>query len=354
MTHIDAATAIREGEELDNRSVETFLKDSIPGLTGKLTISQFPSGYSNLTYLIELGDRKLVLRRPPFGTKAKSAHDMGREYRILSALQEAFPYAPKPLVYVEDESLIGSPFYVMERIEGIILRKDLPKTLRFSPEEAGKLSRNLIDGLLELHSIDYQKIGLGNEGKPKGYIQRQVEGWSRRYRAARTPDAPDFESIMKWLDENQPADSNKPSLIHSDYKFDNIILDPENPLKIIGVLDWEMATIGDPLMDLGAVFAYWTNRDDPDEMQLIRMQPTNIEGMMSRDEILTYYLEGSGRSVDDFSFYQCCNLFRLSTIAQQIYYRFYHGQTKDKRFAMLITAVQVMERVILSILEKTG
>jgi aminoglycoside phosphotransferase (APT) family kinase protein len=354
MTHIDSAAAIREGEELDKKAVEEFLKDTIPGLEGSLTVSQFPSGYSNLTYLIEMGNRKLVLRRPPFGTKAKSAHDMGREYRILSALHESFPYAPEPLVQSEDESIIGSPFYIMERIEGIILRKDLPPSLNYSKKEAGILSRNLVDVLLELHAVDYKKIGLADEGKPRGYIKRQVEGWSRRYRAARTPDAPDFEEIMDWLDRKQPEDSATPSLIHNDYKFDNIVLDPENPLKIIGILDWEMATIGDPLMDLGAVIAYWINTDDSEEMQLIRLQPTHLPGMMSRNEVLAYYLDKAGQSHSDFSFYQCCNLFRLSTIAQQIYYRFYHGQTRDKRFALLIGAVQVMERVIKGILEKHG
>ncbi len=354
MTHIDSATTIREGEELDKATVGEFLKDSIPGLSGDLTISQFPSGYSNLTYLIEMGDKKLVLRRPPFGTKAKSAHDMGREYRILSTLQGTFPYAPKPLVYTEDESLIGSPFYVMERIEGIILRKDLPPALKYTPEEAGILGKNLVDVLLELHAVDYKKIGLANEGKPKGYIKRQVEGWSKRYRAARTPDAPDFEKIMEWLEKNQPEDSDRSSLIHNDFKFDNIVLDPTNPLQIIGVLDWEMATIGDPLMDLGAVMAYWIDKDDSEEMQLIRLQPTHIEGMMTRKEVLNYYLEKSGRNLENFAFYQCCNLFRLSTIAQQIYYRYYHGQTRDKRFAMLVFAVQVMERVIVSILEQKG
>ncbi|MBU2514921.1 phosphotransferase family protein [bacterium] len=354
MSLTDSATDIRQGEELNIQAVETYLKDTIPGLTGNLEVKQYPSGFSNLTYLIEIGTKKLVLRRPPFGTKAKTAHDMGREFKILSSIREYFPYCPKPLVYTEDESILGAPFYVMERIEGIILRKNLPKTLSFSADDAKTLCTNLIDVLLELHAIDYKKIGLDNLGKPEGYINRQVAGWSKRYRAARTQDAPDFESIMTWLEKNQPADSKNPSLIHNDYKFDNVVLDPENPLKIIGVLDWEMATIGDPLMDLGATIAYWINRDDSEEMQLIRMLPTNIEGALTRKEIISYYLERSGVSVQDFTFYQCCNVFRVATIAQQIYYRFYHGQTNDTRFGMFIGAVQVMERSINSILEKNG
>ncbi len=354
MSLTDSATDIRQGEELNIQAAEQYLKDTIPGLSGNLEVKQFPSGYSNLTYLIEIGNRKMVLRRPPFGTKAKTAHDMGREFRILSSLCEHFPYCPEPLTYTEDESILGAPFYVMDRIEGIILRKNLPSTLSFSSEEIKSLCTGLIDILLELHAIDYKKIGLDNLGKPLGYINRQVTGWSKRYRAARTPDAPDFESIMMWLEKNQPADSENPSLIHNDYKFDNVILDPKNPLKIIGVLDWEMATIGDPLMDLGATIAYWVNRDDSEEMQLIRMLPTNMEGAFTRKELVAYYLDRSGINVKDFTFYQCCNVFRVATIAQQIYYRFYHGQTKDNRFGLMIAAVQVMERWITSILEKKG
>lgn len=352
MTQIDKPTRVRNGEEFDEKRIETFLKDSIPGLSGKLSVQQFPSGYSNLTYLISVGDRNLVLRRPPHGTKARTAHDMGREYRILEKLRDVFPYCPGPLVYSEDESIMGAPFYVMERIEGTILRRDLPEGLTFSPEEARTLCHNMFDVLIELHSIDYRKIGLEDFGKPEGYIKRQVEGWSRRYRAARTPDAPDYEEIMEWLDKNQPADFNKPSIIHNDYKFDNIVLDPQNPLKIIGVLDWEMATIGDPLMDLGGSIAYWITKDDSEEVQMMRLLPTHIDGMMRRKEIVQYYLEQTGISLDDFSFYECCNLFRVATIGQQIYYRYYHGQTKDKRFAMLIGGVQIIERKIRSILEK--
>ncbi len=350
MTVIDKATTIREGEEFDLKSIETFLKDSIKDLSGNLVVKQYPAGFSNLTYLIEVGDRKLVLRRPPFGTKAKTAHDMSREYRILSALHKYFPYCPEPLAYSEDESIIGTPFYVMDRIEGIILRKELPSGLSFSPSEMRELCFNMYDVLIKLHSLDYKKIGLNTLGNPKGYIKRQVEGWSKRYRAARTPDAPDFEKVMEWLDENQPTDCSQPSLIHNDYKFDNVVLDPNNPVKIIGVLDWEMATIGDPLMDLGGSMAYWTDSSDSEELQLIRLMPSHIEGALSREEIISYYGHQRDISIGDFTFYQCCNMFRVATIAQQIYYRYYHGQTKDERFATLISIVQVLERTILSAL----
>lgn len=353
MDFIDKPKAIRKGEELDLIRVGEFLKDTIPGLQGELTVQQFPSGYSNLTYLIAIGDTELVLRRPPFGTKAKSAHDMGREYRMLKALKPVYTYCPAPLVYTEDQSVMGCPFYVMEHLKGIILRKDPPPGLRFSPQDARRLCENLVDVHLELHAIDYKAIGLADYGKPEGYVKRQVEGWSKRYCNARTPDAPDYENIMTWLAAKMPHDSPKPAIVHNDYKFDNVVLDPLNPLKILGVLDWEMATIGDPLMDLGDSVAYWVERNDPPNVQLIRMLPTNIEGALTRDEIVARYAGRSGIPIPCFDFYFCFGLFRLAVIAQQIYYRYYHGQTKDERFKMLIIAVQVLEEIARNVIEKS-
>ncbi|MGC8684117.1 MAG: phosphotransferase family protein [bacterium] len=350
MNFIDKPRKIREGEELNISTVERFLKDSIPGLEGSLVVEQFPSGYSNLTYLIKVGDRELVLRRPPFGTKAKTAHDMKREYRILNALHPVFRYCPKPLVYSEDPSIIGCPFYVMERIKGIILRRDLPEGLVLKPDQVRQLCENMLDVHLELHSIDYKKIGLADFGKPEGYVRRQVDGWTERYRNARTDDAPDFEEVIKWLHDNMPEETKKPCIIHNDYKFDNIVLAPDNPLKIIGVLDWEMATIGDPLMDLGSSLAYWIQADDPPEFQAIRMMPTNIPGAMTRQELVNRYAEKSGMKIDNFDFYYCFGLFRLAGIAQQIYYRYYHKQTKDERFALLIFAVKALEEAALRVI----
>ena len=351
MDIIDKPREIRQGEELDAKAIEGFLKESIPGLTGNISIQQFPSGFSNLTYMLSVGDRNFVLRRPPFGRKAKSAHDMSREYRILNALKDVFPYAPRPLAYTEDTSIIGCPFYVMERIEGIILRKDLPEGLHFTPDEARQLCENLLDVQCDLHSIDYKKIGLENFGRPEGYVKRQVEGWSERYRAAKTPDAPGFEDVMSWLHEKMPTDFRKPCIIHNDFKLDNVVLDPKNPLKIIGVLDWEMATIGDPIMDLGNSLAYWVQADDPPDVQAIRMMPTNIPGALTREELVARYAEKTGIAIDNFDFYLCFGLFRLAVIAQQIYYRYYHGQTKDERFKLLIIAVNVLEKSALRIID---
>jgi aminoglycoside phosphotransferase (APT) family kinase protein len=347
----DRPTKERQDEELEAKAVEEFLKDNIEGLEGTLEVAQFPSGFSNLTYMIRMGKTELVLRRPPFGTKAKTAHDMSREYRILSAVHPVFPYVPKPFVYSEDTSFMGCPFYVMERIQGIILRKDLPKGVEMSPEDARQLCENLIDLHYELHSIDYKEVGLENFGRPDGYVKRQVEGWSRRYLAAKTEDAPDFKRIMEWLVKNMPPERARPSIIHNDYKLDNLVLDPENPLRIIGILDWEMATIGDPPMDLGSSLAYWVQKDDPDELQLIRGMPTNIPGALTREELVARYAKKSGISIENFDFYFCFGLFRLAVIAQQIYYRYFHGQTRDERFKMLMFAVHILEKTATRVIE---
>lgn len=350
MDRIDQPNAIRTGEELDNKRLKSFLKRAIDGLEGDLVVEQFPSGHSNLTYLISVGNREMVLRRPPFGTKAKTAHDMGREYRVLSALKDVYPYTPRPLAFTEDESVIGCPFYIMERVKGIIPRKNFPPGLEFTPDEARKLCLELLGVFRELHAIDYRAIGLENFGKPEGYVKRQVLGWNKRFRAARTPDVPACESVMDWLEANMPPDTDRPCIIHNDYRFDNVVLDPENPFKIIGVLDWEMATIGDPLMDLGGCLAYWITSEDPEELQLLRVQPTNLEGMLTREEIAAAYAEITGMKIDHYEFYYAFGLFRLAVIAQQIYYRYFHGQTRDDRFKGFGMVVAVLNKTAKKVL----
>lgn len=342
MEFIDQARDIRKGEELDNRALEAFLRDSIAGLEGPMVLKQFPGGHSNLTYLVNFDNRELVIRRPPHGTKAKTAHDMGREYNILSALHPVYPYCPKPLAYTEDESVMGCTFYVMERLRGVVLRKTLPSGITFSSEQALALCRKIVETQYELHSVDYKKAGLENFGKPEGYVQRQVEGWSKRYRNARTPDAPDCEDVMAWLADKMSGESGITSVIHNDFKLDNVVLDPENATNIIGVLDWEMATIGDPIMDLGCSMAYWLEKGDPEEMEAMRFMPPEIQAVMSRQEVVDYYSELSGVKVENFDFYYVFGLFRLAVIAQQIYYRYYHGQTQDERFKMMIMGVHVL------------
>lgn len=340
----DSATHVRPGEEIDASAVGLFLKSHINDLEGEVQIRQFPSGFSNLTYLIRAGDRQMVLRRPPIGANVKAGHDMGREYRVLAALYPVFPRCPRPLVFCEDESLIGAPFFVMEKLSGIILRKELPEGLSYSAHLARTLCENMVDALADIHAIDVKSAGLDFIGKPTGYVKRQVEGWSNRYRRAKTADAPDFEAVMAWLKDKMPADTDRPAMVHNDYKLDNLVLNPKNPEQITGILDWEMATHGDPLMDLGNSLAYWVERADPEEMQMMRTMPTNMEGALTRREILDRYALKTGRDTGHFDFYYCFGLFRLAVIAQQIYNRYHQGITKNKRFAMLIFGVIGLEQ----------
>jgi aminoglycoside phosphotransferase (APT) family kinase protein len=353
MEYHDQPKTVRPGEELPIANIEAYLKDTISGLDGPLTIQQYPNGASNLTYLVICGDRRMVLRRPPFGTKAATAHDMGREHKVLSALWQHWPYAPRPLAFSEDKGIIGTPFYVMEHRQGIILRKEIPPGLMTSPAQLRALYERFAGVLYELHSLDYRKIGLGDLGKPSGYVERQVRGWCKRYRAARTPDAPDCEVIMAWLVEKMPPETDRPGIIHNDYKFDNIILDSANPQKIIGVLDWEMTTLGDPLMDLGSTLGYWVESSDPPERHLMRSMPTHLKGAFSRREFVEFYGHLSGLQMDHFDFYYCFGLFRLAVIIQQIYYRYYHGQTQNERFKQYAQGVPVLERAAKQVIAQT-
>lgn len=353
MTLTDQATGIREGEELDAARVNHYLKQHIAGLQGDPEIRQFPGGASNLTYLISYPQQDFVLRRPPFGHKAKSAHDMGREYRILNQLNAGFPYCPKAYVHCTDESVLGCEFYVMERIKGVILRADLPTELGLDENSTRALCKSFIDRFVELHNVDYQACGLGDLGKPEGYVKRQIEGWIERYNRARTEDAPAWTEVMQWLREKMPADHPKPGLVHNDYRFDNVILDPDNPMRIIGVLDWEMTTIGDPLMDLGNSLAYWIEADDPPPVQMMRRQPSHAPGMLTRREFVDYYAERAGIRIDNFDYYYTYGLFRLAAIVQQIYYRYFHGQTRDQRFARFIDMNRLLEQMSLAVINKS-
>ncbi len=353
MALTDQSTRIRAGEELDADIIDSYLKAHIPGLSGAPQISQFPGGASNLTYLLQYPEQELVLRRPPFGHKAKSAHDMGREYRILNQLNAGFPYCPKAYVHCTDESVIGSEFYVMQRVNGIILRADLPSELNFDAKQTRQLCESFIDKLVELHQVDYNACGLGDLGKPEGYVQRQISGWSDRYEKALTPDAPLWTEVKAWLNAKMPADHPRSSIVHNDYRFDNVILDPNNPQEIIGVLDWELTTLGDPLMDLGNSLAYWIEASDPAPVQLMRRQPSNAPGMLTRQEFADYYAQRAGIEIDCIDFYYTYGLFRLAGIVQQIYYRFFHGQTQDKRFAQFVQMNKLLEQMSLQVIKQS-
>jgi len=348
---IDRPRAIRAREELDTDKLEAYLKEYLADFNGPIAVEQFPSGYSNLTYMLRAGDRELVLRRPPFGANIKTAHDMGREYRILSHLIEVYPKVPRPLVYCEDMSVLGAPFYVMERVKGVILRANPPKGLDPSPELMRRLSESFIDNLVELHNVDYEAAGLADLGRPDGYVARQIKGWTERYINARTDDIPEVERAAVWLADHMPPEAGA-SLIHNDYKYDNLVLDPQDLSNILAVLDWEMATIGDPLMDLGSTLGYWVDADDPDELQALRFCPTTLPGNLNRQQLVERYAAKSGRDVSHVLFYYVYALFKIAVIVQQIYRRYKLGFSKDERFAGLIFAVQVLGKTAVQAIDK--
>jgi len=336
---IDQPRDLREEDRFDVEAVDAWLKARVDGLHGRPRVEQFARGASNLTYLLRYdngadnghGNRDLILRRPPPGTKAKSAHNMVREHDVQKALKPVYPKVPEMLALCTDESVIGCDFYVMERIKGIILRANLPPGLTLDETQAATLCRHAIDGLIELHSVDVEAAGLGALGKGGGYNRRQIDGWSERFRRARTWNVLKGEKVMRWLDANVPEEVGI-RVIHGDYRFDNIVLSANDPLEIIGVLDWELATLGDPLMDLGNSLAYWVEADDDRFLKGFRRQPTHIPGMMTRQQVVDHYCARTGLQPENWAFYEVYGLFRLAAIVQQIYYRYHHGQTGNPAF----------------------
>lgn len=342
---VDRPGSIRAGEELPMDRLIQYLEPVLGGKVKAIEVKQFPGGFSNLTYLLISGDDKWVLRRPPFGSKVKSAHDMSREFTILSALKNVFPYGPVPIHFCDDHEVIGCDFYLMSYIEGLVIRRTYPESLNHTPAQIRQQLFNFFDVLGELHSVDLVAAGLDNFGKPVGYVKRQVEGWCRRWADAVTPDTANCDETMQWLHDNMPAESGKASVIHNDYKMDNVIFSVENPLQLIGVLDWEMSTVGDPLMDLGCTLGYWVQKDDPDFFREYRNMPSDIDGAPTRIEIIERFQQQTGLSVGNFPFYYCFGLFRLGVIGQQIYYRYYHGLTQDQRFAGMIKKTHILQQM---------
>jgi aminoglycoside phosphotransferase (APT) family kinase protein len=340
---VDEPRQVRTGEELDVERLVAYLRERVPELARlrELEIRQFPSGHSNLTYLVRANDREYVLRRPPFGSKVKSAHDMGREANVLSKIHPIYPLAPEPLVYCEDESIIGAKFYLMRRIRGIILRKTFPPGLELEPSAVRRLHERFIDNLATLHELDFEAAGLAELGRPQGYVQRQVEGWTKRYAGSQTDEIASVPRVAEWLAAHLPAESGA-ALIHNDYKLDNVVLDSGDPTRIIGVLDWEMTTLGDPLMDLGTTLSYWIGATDSEPMKMLGWGPTLVPGSLTRKELAARYAEQTGRDVSNILFYFCFGLFKTAVVIQQIYYRYKQGLTKDERFAPLIVGVELL------------
>jgi aminoglycoside phosphotransferase (APT) family kinase protein len=337
---LDAAGGERAGEELDRGKLAAYLAERL-GWQGEVAVDQFGSGYSNLTYLVRCDGHEAVLRRPPVGSKVKTAHDMGREFRILSGLASVYELTPRPLALCDDTEVLGAPFYLMERVRGVILRSRLPAGLELPPPTAKKLAEALVANLARLHALDWRAAGLGELGHPEGYAARQVRGWSERWRAAQTDPVPELDAVAAWLQGNVPAEAGA-SLVHNDYKHDNLVLDPGDLTRIRAVLDWEMATIGDPLLDLGTTLGYWVEAGDPELLRRMAFGPTALPGTPTRAEVAELYAAASGRDLSALGFYYTFGLFKIAVIAQQIYYRWKQGLTKDPRFAHLLVAIQVL------------
>jgi aminoglycoside phosphotransferase (APT) family kinase protein len=336
---------VREEDAFDVVALDAWLRGRAErlGPAGLPEVRQFMGGASNLTYLLRYPERDLILRRPPAGTKARSAHDMAREHGIQTLLAPRFPYVPKMVALCTNHAVLGSDFYVMERVEGVTPRAEMPPEVGEDPGLMAALGERFVALLAELHAVDPDAAGLAELGRGPGYVGRQVAGWSERYRRARTWNVPSFERVMRWLKAEQPPDAGS-CVIHNDFRLDNLVLDREDPLRVRAVLDWELATIGDPLMDLGSSLAYWLGADDGAASHRFRRQPSHLPGMPTRAQIVARYGELTGRDVSGWPFYEAFGLFRLAVIVQQLYYRYHHGQTRNPRFRAYWLATRVLHR----------
>ncbi|MEQ8927436.1 MAG: phosphotransferase family protein [Fulvivirga sp.] len=341
----------RPGEELDLGKLIPWLKDHISDIDDHPNITQFSGGASNWTYRLQFENRDLILRRAPLGKKASGAHNMPREYHLQKKLKPHYPYVPEMVAVCEDESVMGSTFYLMERLEGIIPRKNFPRNVDWDEKTVSEICQSFWDKLIELHKVDYEKEGLDDLGKGEGYIERQITGWNKRYSDAKTWNVPSGKKVMRWLEQNMPKEE-KLCIVHNDFRLDNVVLEADNPSNIFGVLDWELAAIGDPLMDIGNSLAYWVEEKDDFFVKSLRRQPSNVRGMMTRNEIVDYYLEKTGRELDDFRFYRVYGIFRLAGIAQQIYYRYSKGFTRNKAFKNFWMATLYMIRTCENIINE--
>ncbi|UFH53028.1 phosphotransferase family protein [Spirosoma sp. KNUC1025] len=337
----DSHRPVRSGEELDVHLLNKYLVNHEPQIGPVLEVRQFPGGFSNLTYWLKTAEQEYVLRQPPFGANIKGGHDMEREFRVLSLLKGHYHTIPEPILYCAQSDVLGAPFYIMKRVSGIILRASMAPSLSLVPEQMRQLSEILVDNLVAIHSLAIEETGLIQLGKPEGYVQRQIEGWIRRYRAAETDSIPAMDRTGEWLQQNYPPEQS-PAFLHNDYKYDNVVLGADEltgePIPLIkGVLDWEMATVGDPLMDLGATLAYWSEISDSPAYRNFNL--TWLPGNLTRQEVVTRYAERSGRNLTHILFYYVFGLFKNAVIAQQIYARWKQGHSRDARFGHLLPMI---------------
>ncbi len=326
--------SVRDGEAIDEVAVARYLDGKLPATSGRLEVWQFPGGHANLTYLLHYPDAgSYVLRRPPPGDLPASAHDMGREYRVLSVLWRVYPPAPRAFLYCEDRSVIGVPFFVMERRHGTVVRREIPPEFGGGAEPIAnrKLSEVVIDALADFHAVDPVAAGLGDLGKPEGYLQRQVSGWAQRWERAKTREMPAAPAVIAWLEARMPS-SPSPTLVHNDWRLDNMAVAADDPGRCVAVYDWDMCTRGDPLTDVGTVLASWFEAGE--EYQFLASVPSRVPGFMTRREAIERYAARSGRDVSEMPYYYVFGLFKMGVVVQQLYYRWHKGQTKDDRMAL--------------------
>jgi aminoglycoside phosphotransferase (APT) family kinase protein len=322
---------------IDWNKFEQLLRNEIPNLSEEsLQVKKYSEGYSNLTYLISIGNWQAVLRRPPFGEIPPKAHDMKREYTILSKMSKVFPLAPKPLLYSEDQQIMNRHFYIMEKKPGVVIDDTLPVSYGSSEEVGPIISEAVIRTLIQLQSISYNEAKLDNIGKPEGYLERQVYGWIKRLERSKTEDITGVKELEDWFKTEMPP-SIETTIVHNDFKMNNLLFDKNDPSIVCGVLDWELSTIGDPITDFGSTVAYWGEASDPDlGINVVTNQP----GFYSRRQLVQEYALLSGRDVSNINYYVAFGFYKLGVILQQIYYRFAKGELNDARFEHLNVAVK--------------
>jgi aminoglycoside phosphotransferase (APT) family kinase protein len=345
--------AVRVGEEIDARALGEYLRGKLEGSGGEVVVEQFPGGHSNLTYLVRVGGKEYVLRRPPIGPVAPKAHDMAREFRVLEAVHPVFPPAPRVFLLCEDPAAIGAAFFLMERRYGVVLRRDAPVEFASDPEFPRNASEGFIDCLAQLHAIDIERHGLSGLGRTEGFLERQVRGWSERWERAKTEELAGLDRLLRWLLNRLPV-SPQATLIHNDFKLDNIMLDARDAGRVEAVLDWEMATVGDPLMDLGCTLCYWTQAGDPAMRGGALSGITAAPGWLTRGELVRRYSEKGARDVSSLGYYEVFGLFKLGVILQQIYFRYHRGQTHDERFRDFYLRVRGLMQAAMELAERLG
>ncbi len=340
---------VRAGESLDWPRIESHLRANLPvdvfDADGEFAVLQFPNGSANLTYLIRSGDSELVLRRPPFGVLAPGAHDMKREFRVLSRLWRVFDAAPRAYLFCDDHAIGGADFFVMERRRGEVVRDVVPAAMRHHRNVGRRMGMALVDRVAEFHTIDPKAADLGDLGRPDGFVARQLRGWKQRWDlvADERYDA-DMADIHAQLEDARPA-PQRVSLVHNDLKLDNCLFDPTDPDRVTAFFDWDMTTLGDPLVDLGTLLNYWPDPGDTVGIKRFGHDGMDRMGLPSRAAVVERYASRSGLDVADIGWYEAFALWKSGTVIQQLHHRWKMGDSRDPRME---TVADALPRLILA------